>query len=110
MNRDEAFLKVLKATAKIQRHVAIILEAKATEAEKARNWLCRHVLESSYSVDTDQLEESNKFHDQIVEAIEGITKVELGLAANLKAILNQDDESEGLDGFSDFLNLNGDDK
>lgn len=113
MSRDDAYLKILSATADIQQYVAGILQAKAAEARKTRNWLCHHVHRSSFEDQHgDQFEESYKFHEQIVEAIDGITKVEEGLAANLKVLLGQEEESAGgMNSLSDLLALNdGDDK
>lgn len=119
MNREESYLKVFEATALIQHHIAIILQAKAAEARKTRNWLCAHMVEEAFSSHADQQEEPYKFHDQIVETIDAITKVELGLAANLKVLFNQaEDESDGSDSlgdslsassFSDLFNSDGDD-
>lgn len=119
MSRDESYLKVFEATAQIQQHISIILQAKAAEARKTRNWLCYHMIEAAYSSHADQQEEPYKFHDNIVETIDAITKVELGLAANLKILLNQDEDSSDsgdslsdgfdADSFSDLFNSDGDD-
>lgn len=109
MDRDESFIKILEATAKIQSHVAVILEAKANEAEKSRNWFCRHVLDSSFEDDSAQLKESNEFHDRIIEAIDGITKVETGLASNMKVLLNQGEEASNPDDYGDLFNMDDED-
>lgn len=103
MSREQSYLDILAASTLMQQHIAIILDAKASEAEKSRNWLCRHILETAYSEDKSQLTESKKFHEQIVEVIEGITKVELGLAAHLKIFFSDDDDSSTLDGMSDLF-------
>lgn len=109
MSRDDSYINILRATARMQYHIATILEAKADEAEKSRNWICRHVSASSFSNDEDQLKQPIQFHEQIVEAIDGITKVESGLAANLKVLLNQEDDTDlNSSGFGDLFNL-GDD-
>lgn len=107
MSREQSYLNILGACTLMQRHIAIILDAKASEAEKTRNWLCRHVLASSYHEDKSQLTESNKFHEQIVEMIEGITKVESGLAAHLKIFFSEEEVSSGLDGLTDFFGDSG---
>lgn len=119
MSREESYLKVFEATALIQQHISVILQAKAAEARKTRNWLCHHMVEVAYSSQSDQQEEPYKFHDNIIETIDAITKVELGLAANLKILFNQDEESsdggdslsDGFDAssFSDLFGTDGDD-
>lgn len=43
MSREQSFMNVLDAAAKVQWNVAMILEAKAVEVEKARNWIINHV-------------------------------------------------------------------
>lgn len=97
MSREHAYHLTLDAIAKIQWNVAIILEAKANEAEKIRNWLCTHITNDTYQVHNEQLKTSLQLHEQNVEIIEGLTKLCNGLSRNMKVILNPDnDESDSM--------------
>lgn len=88
--RDDAFLHMLDATARMQWNMAMMLEAKAVEAEKVRNWAINHLSEHAFANHVELLKETVGIHDQLVEVMDGLTKLELGLAHNLKVILNRD--------------------
>jgi hypothetical protein len=95
MRREDAYHLTLDAIAKMQWNVAMILEAKATEAEKVRNWLCTHITNDTFVSHQDQLSTSLQLHEQNIEVIDGLTKLCNGLGRNLKVILSPDgDESE----------------
>lgn len=94
MSREEAYHRTLDALAKMQWNVAMMLEAKATEAEKVRTWLCTHMTGESYGEHTEQLKASLTIHEQNVEVIDGLTKLCNGLSRNLKIILNPDEEHD----------------
>lgn len=95
MGREQAYLNMLDAAAKIQWNVAMILEAKAVEAEKARNWIINHVSESSFEDHEKQLSDPLDVHEQLVEVVEGLTKLQNGLCSNLKTVLATDEEETG---------------
>ncbi|OPA80164.1 restriction endonuclease subunit S [Paenibacillus selenitireducens] len=100
MMREQAYLHMLDATAKMQWNVAMILEAKAIEAEKVRNWALNHLSEHAFTSHVEQLKETLGIHDQLVEVIDALTKLEMGLAHNLKIILNREaDGGMGMGGF-----------
>ncbi|TFE27860.1 restriction endonuclease subunit S [Cohnella luojiensis] len=90
MSREEAYHLTLDAIAKMQWNVTMILEAKATEAEKVRNWLCTHITKDTYVAHQDQLSTSLQLHEQNIEVIDGLTKLCNGLSRNLKIILSPD--------------------
>ncbi|WP_391574648.1 restriction endonuclease subunit S [Cohnella sp.] len=97
MNREEAYHLTLDAIAKMQWNVAMILEAKAAEAEKVRNWLCTHITNDTYEAHNDQLSTCIQWNEQNIEVLDGLTKLCNGLSRNMKAILNPDtEESEGM--------------
>ena len=101
MSREESFLRILGASAQIQFHLSVILEAKAKELEKSRNWACAHLLSHTYETHKTQLEEPLKLHEQLVEVLDGITKVENGMAKSLGLVLGDDgSDSMGSGGFS----------
>ncbi|MMZ63246.1 hypothetical protein D3C76_170910 [compost metagenome] len=98
MSREQAYLHILDANSKIQSNVAIILEAKAVEAEKVRNWILNHVHQGSFETHEKQLSEPLSVHEQLVEVVEGLTKLQNGLCSNLKSLIVSDDDSSGGDG------------
>ncbi|RAP77406.1 restriction endonuclease subunit S [Paenibacillus montanisoli] len=101
MRRERAYLRMLDASAKAQWNVAMILEAKAVEAEKVRAWLLNHVTADVFAEHQDQLKSAMQVHDQLVEVIDGLAKLNSGMTHVLKAALRQVDEmgggSNGLD-------------
>jgi hypothetical protein len=95
MKREEAYQLTLDSIAKLQWNVVLILEAKATEAEKVRNWICTHITNDTYEAHNDQLTTCLQLHEQNIEVIEGLTKLCNGLSHNMKIILNPDrDDSD----------------
>ncbi|GAB6991511.1 hypothetical protein [Paenibacillus pini] len=109
MSREQAFLHMLDAASKIQWNIAMILEAKAVEAEKVRNWTLHHLNADAFTSHEDQLNEPLQVHSQIVELLEGLTKLEIGLCSNLKVVLAQDEgysgDSGGSNGFGGDFDL-----
>jgi hypothetical protein len=91
LDREDAFLSMLEAVANIQFNVSLILEAKAVESVKVKNWLCNHLSNVSFSDNETQLMEVVDFHQKIVEVIEGLTKLENGLGKNLKIVLGHNE-------------------
>ncbi|MGG6311751.1 restriction endonuclease subunit S [Paenibacillus macerans] len=98
MSREQAYLRMLDAAAQIQWNVAMILEAKAVESEKVRNWILNHVLESGFEDHEKQLSDPLDVHEQLVEVVEGLTKLQNGLCSNLKTVLSTEEEEAGGDG------------
>ncbi|WP_314590927.1 restriction endonuclease subunit S [Paenibacillus terrigena] len=98
--REQAYLNMLDAAAKIQWNVAMILEAKAVEAEKVRNWVLNHLSEQAFTSHTELLKESLGIHDSLVDVLDGLTKLENGLAHNLKVVLNREADG-GMGGFGE---------
>lgn len=98
MARSRYYLETLEATANIQMNVALILEAKALEAEKARGWLCSHFDGSQIPAHSDRVKQVIEIHEQIIEIIDGIVKMENGLASNLKVLLGEPESSGGMGG------------
>lgn len=103
MNREEAFLTILDATAKMQFHVAGMLESKAVEAEKVRNWLILHIRDEAFARYDEQLKQTLDVHELLVEVIDGITKMESGLARNIEVVLNRTEADSGGGGFGEFF-------
>ncbi|MHA6534636.1 restriction endonuclease subunit S [Paenibacillus sp. BAC0078] len=95
MSREKAYLQMLESTATIQWNIAMILEAKAVEAEKVKQWTQHHIHPRAFDSHEDQLKQSISIHEVVVELVEGLTKLENGLYSNLKAVLGSGEEESG---------------
>lgn len=95
MSREQAYLKMLESSATLQWNIAMILEAKAVEAEKVKQWTHHHIHARAFSSHEEQLKETLGIHEMIVELVEGLTKLENGLCNNLKAVLDTGEEEGG---------------
>lgn len=111
MSREKAYLQMLESTAVIQWNIAMILEAKAVEAEKVKQWTHHHIHARAFDSHEDQLKETISIHDVIVEMVEGLTKLENGLYSNLKAVLGSgEDEGGDFGGDGDGFSFGDDSK
>lgn len=97
MSRAPHYLGILEAMAVMQDNIALMLEAKAVEAEKSKNWICNHIFQTSFSDQPTQLKKTLEIHEKVVEVISGIVRMEQSLAANMKAMIgdNNEEQSEG---------------
>jgi hypothetical protein len=100
MDRNDSYRRILQAAAKFQLNIAIMLEAKAIEAEKSRHWICNHLSPSAYSGHAEHVKETMDVHDQMIEIIDGLTKMEAALAKNLQIIAGpkEDEDTGGMGG------------
>ncbi|WP_127578767.1 restriction endonuclease subunit S [Paenibacillus koleovorans] len=99
MKRSEYFMQMLDAAASMQYNISMILEAKANEAAKSRDWILNHLNHLTYDNHADQLKQPLAYHEQFVELIDGLTKLEAALGKNLTVVLNKKEPmSSGLDG------------
>lgn len=97
MSKEESFLRILDASVVIQYNTYLILQGKAVEAEKVARWVL-----TQYPRSKGELSDPLSIHEQIVEQIEGLTRIGSGLCRNLRIILGTDeqgDNSMGLDTF-----------
>ncbi len=94
MSREEAYHITLEAIAKMQWNVVMILEAKAAEAEKVKNWLVNHVTQDAYDAHNERLSTSLQFNEQNIEIIDGLSKLCNSLSRNMKAILHPDSNED----------------
>lgn len=100
MDRTDLYLQMLDAFTRFQGEVALILEAKAAEAEKSRNWIQSHLRDGGFSGPGEQLKMSCEVHERLIEVIDGIVKMETGFARHLKLLAGggEEDGSSGGDG------------
>lgn len=108
MSREPHYLGILEATAVMQDNIALILEAKAVEAEKAKNWICYHLFQSSFADHEQLLKTPLEIHEKVIEMLAGLVRMEQALAANLKAMVGDDEEESG--GDFDFSQMFGQDE
>jgi Ni,Fe-hydrogenase III large subunit len=101
VSREQAFLRMLNAAANIQWNVAQILEAKAVEAEKLRNWLINHVTSDAFADHESQVKQPIGIHEHVLETIEGLTKLNRGLTGVLKSVLGGEEDDGGQFGLFD---------
>ncbi|PAK48861.1 hypothetical protein [Paenibacillus sp. 7541] len=97
MSKVESLMQMLDAAVVIQRETSLILEGKAVEAEKVCQWVL-----SNQALGAEGLKEPLALHDQIVEQIEGLTRIGSGLCRNLRIILGTSDQEDGEGGFEEF--------
>jgi uncharacterized membrane protein YgcG len=108
LDRTQYLLDILEAAAHKQHHISVILESKSREAIKARNWLCARVGANEFGDHDDLLKHCGGVHEQLIEVIDAMTKLEASLAKNLKVVLGHEEESGGSgDGFSMFGGMGG---
>ncbi|GAE07532.1 hypothetical protein JCM10914_3766 [Paenibacillus sp. JCM 10914] len=88
-------MRMLEAAVVIQRETSLILEGKAVEAEKVRQWVL------SQQSPQNGFKDTLAMHDQIVEQIEGLTRIGSGLCRNLRVALGTDGQAAG-GGFDEF--------
>lgn len=108
MARSDILLDMLASSAIMQEHIAVILEAKALEAEHRRGWICGHMQIHHHPGCEECHKNSLELHENVVEVIAGITRMELGLAKNLNVLIHQESSDEG-GGFGDLFAAAGED-
>ncbi|GIP39138.1 hypothetical protein J31TS4_24180 [Paenibacillus sp. J31TS4] len=107
MNRKDEMLRILEAAVSIQKQVAGILEAKVVEADKSQSWILRHIRPEAFDSSETFHRRSIEIHESIIETIDGLTKMEQGLARNLKELLDRGEPEQG-GGFGDMFGGGGD--
>lgn len=93
MSRTNSYYRLLQSTASFQKNISLILEAKAHEATRSSRWMCTHLTSSQLGDPNDQVKRAIEIHEQLLDVIDGLTKMEQALTKNLQAILG--DSSEG---------------
>ncbi|GLX67097.1 restriction endonuclease subunit S [Paenibacillus glycanilyticus] len=98
MNREQAYMRMLGATANMQWNIALMLEAKAEEAEKARNWICNHITEASFLGDQTQMKQTAQINEQVIEVLDGVNKMSQGILSVMRSVLPKSGEAGGNEG------------
>ncbi|WP_205516173.1 hypothetical protein [Paenibacillus sp. SYP-B3998] len=107
MNRSDLYLHMLDATAKLQHEIALILEARVVEAEKSRNWICLHINSTNLEGHEHQMKQTGEIHENVIELIDGLTKMENSLNRHLQALLGSNESNSGSDSSNGLGNLFG---
>ncbi|NOU96522.1 hypothetical protein GC093_25365 [Paenibacillus sp. LMG 31456] len=89
MSRTDSYHKMLQAAANFQSNIALILEAKSAEAARSSQWICQHLASDHFESHSDQIKKTIEIHEQLLEVIDGMTKMEVALAKNLQVLLGQ---------------------
>ncbi|MCM3629008.1 restriction endonuclease subunit S [Paenibacillus glycanilyticus] len=103
MNREQAYMRMLGATANMQWNIAKMLEAKAEEAEKARNWICNHISAASFLGDQTQIKQTAQINEQVIEVLDGVNKMSQGILSVMKSVLPRNDGGGDNDGDDDEM-------
>jgi len=98
LGRATSYHKLLQSAASFQKNIALILEAKAFEATRSSRWICHHLKAADLGGHNDQVKHSIEIQEQLLEVIDGLTKMEVALNKNLQAILADNEESSGESG------------
>lgn len=93
MREETQKQRLFASTIRMHEQLADILAYKALEAEKARNWLCGCMAEG------DPLRPCLAVHEQVVEMLEGIARVESGIVSHLKILLGEEEAGGGMELF-----------
>ncbi|WP_282941174.1 hypothetical protein [Paenibacillus sp. RC67] len=94
MSRTNSYHRLLQSAASFQKNISLILEAKAHEATRSSRWMCTHLTSSHLGNHNDQVKRSIEIHEQLLDVIDGLTKMEQALTKNLQAILGDNNESD----------------
>ncbi|GGF98815.1 restriction endonuclease subunit S [Paenibacillus abyssi] len=95
MSREQDFLRVLEASANLHLNMEKILEAKAVEAEKVRSWMSSHITAEVFPSQQELVKETMQVHEQLIEVIDGLTKLNHGMTHVLKVVLRHDADNQG---------------
>jgi hypothetical protein len=107
MSRKDSYHKILRATSSMQHNISLILEAKASEASRSCQWICGHLNAEHYESHGDRVKGALEIHEQLLEVIDGLTKMEQALARHMQLLLSpkEDDEGGGFGGLGDSPDL-----
>lgn len=108
MTRAKSALKILTEATDMQRSVADMLESKAMDMESLRDWLMHTVRSSHFDSDHDLVKQTVEFHNLMIDILQGVTKMECGLARHMKLLLEEQEAFGGHPGFDGLFSA-GDD-
>ncbi|MBD2871517.1 restriction endonuclease subunit S [Paenibacillus sp. IB182493] len=94
MTREQSYLRMLKSTVNMQWNIASILDAKAAETEKMKNWYLNHIHAEVFDSHQKQLGQSLQLHEQVIEMIDGITKLNMGIVSVMRAVLKENEDED----------------
>jgi len=105
VRRIQDYESILESAGQMQASIAKLLSAKAGEARLNQSWISVQLRPGEYAGPGDVHSVALEMHDQMIEILDGITKLEIGLARGLKALLNREEESPS--GMGDMFGTGG---
>ncbi|CAG7647792.1 hypothetical protein ACFQI7_20645 [Paenibacillus allorhizosphaerae] len=112
MSRSASYNKMLRSIQEFQHNIALILDAQAFEAARSKHWVCNHLDSSHFMNHYEQVRRTGEIHNQLLEVINGLTRMEQALAKNLQALLTEPEPvapeaAGGTENFGDMMSLGG---
>lgn len=95
MDRNDLYMQMLDATAKLQGEITLMLEARVVEATKSQNWICEHINGMNVEGHDLQMKVTGEIHESVIDLIDGLTKLENALNRQLKAVLGPNQSASG---------------
>lgn len=96
MGRLNDYEQMLDSAGQMQALIAKLLNAKAGEAKLNQGWISAQLHAAELSGPGEVHSLALEMHDQMIEILDGITKMEVGLSRGLKVLLGQEEEASGL--------------
>lgn len=87
MLKEKSAMKILEASTRMQWSVAELLEAKAIEMEALREWLMHTLKASAFPSENDLVMQTVAYHSLLIEILQGVTKLEAGLASHMDLLI-----------------------
>lgn len=92
MKKEQACERIMDSAALIQASIAKLLTAKAGEAKLAQGWIAVQIRPEDCEGPEEVHQTAMEMHDQMIEILEGITKMEIAIARQLRLLLEPDEE------------------
>jgi hypothetical protein len=95
VGRLQDYESILDSAGRMQASIARVLEAKAGEARINQEWITRQLKAADLTSAGDVHSLALEMHDQLIDVLDGLTKMETGMVRNLKVLLGEEDEVDG---------------
>lgn len=89
--RSKAALRILAASAQMQGCVADMLESKASDMESLRDWVLETARWSDVQDENVCVMRTCDFHTLLVDILQSAAKMETGLAAHLRLLIEEEE-------------------
>lgn len=99
MEKEQSLREIARAMTRFQAEIADMLDAKATEAEKVRNWITLHMLPHETDHYGDRLKQAMGVHEMMIEVIDSLSKMQSSLGQHFKLLVEYNGADGSMDGF-----------